>query len=75
MTSFDLCPMCGVMREVDVTGFRTTFVNEQGDTKSLLTRAYHCNVCCSFIRCQEVEDTEENCAGVLLDDEQLVEDV
>ena len=73
MNTLDLCPMCGVMRGTDVTGYRTTVVNKEGVTKSILTRASHCNVCCTFIRCEEVEDTPENCAGVLLDEEQFVE--
>ncbi|HEY5615786.1 MAG TPA: hypothetical protein VIL52_07155 [Bacteroidota bacterium] len=69
MTNVDLCPICGVLREMNVTGYRTTYTGAHGDSNIVLTRAYHCAMCCSFVRCENVEDTEENLAGVLLDDE------
>ena len=73
MTYFDLCPICGVMREMVVTGYRTMFVDVRGESSTVLTRVYHCSVCDSFARAEDVADTVGNSAGVLLDDEQPFE--
>lgn len=66
----DLCPMCGVLREMDVSGFKTVVVDSVGNEAVMLTRAYHCTTCFCFVRSEDVPATPENLADVLLDDEQ-----
>ena len=72
MMTTDLCPMCGVLREMEITGFRTAGFDTTGLRKSVLTRAYHCRSCSCFVRCEEVEDTPLNRQSVILDDDQVV---
>jgi hypothetical protein len=63
--------MCGVLREMDVTGFRTTGFDKTGIKTSVLTRAYHCRSCSCFVRCEEVEDTQQNRENVILDADEV----
>lgn len=69
MTYTDLCPMCGVLREMDISGYRTVSIDAKGNSSITLTRAYHCRACCCFVRCEDVEDTPANREGVILDKE------
>lgn len=73
MRATDLCPMCGVLREMDVSGFKTIAVDSAGNEAVMLTRAYHCSACFCFVRSEDVPATPEHLAGVLLDDEQREE--
>ncbi|HEY4612674.1 MAG TPA: hypothetical protein VII11_06795 [Bacteroidota bacterium] len=68
MIYVDLCPMCGVLREMDVTGFQTAVVDADGRTIELLTRAFHCKACTCFVRSDEVLDVPEHREDVRLDD-------
>jgi hypothetical protein len=63
--------MCGVLREMDVSGFTTISVDQAGNSSVLLTRAYHCAACFCFVRSEDVPATLENLAGVYLDEEEL----
>ena len=76
MNYFDLCPMCGLLREMNISGFRTIAVDDKGTRTAILTRAYHCRSCFCFVCAEDVDDTPENRENVLLDDEvSLVEQV
>lgn len=68
----DLCLMCGVLREMDISGYRTVSIDMTGKKKTVLTLAYHCRTCYSFVRCEDVEDTPANLEGVILDEEELM---
>lgn len=67
----DLCPMCGVLREMDVSGFRTIAVDAEGKQQVILTRAYHCRACFCFVRSEDVPAIPENLIDVLVDKESV----
>jgi hypothetical protein len=67
MTYTDLCPMCGLLREMDLSGFRTVVVNPEGKKQTVLTRVYHCRQCASFARAENVSDTPDNRQDMVLD--------
>jgi hypothetical protein len=69
MRPIDLCPMCGMLREMDVSGFTTISVDPAGNRLVLLTKAYHCAACGCFVRSEDVPATEEQFIGVRLDEE------
>lgn len=69
----DLCPLCGVLREMEVSGFKTIVRDPAGNEVVMLTRAYHCATCFCFVRSEEVPATPENVAGVLLEDSEQEE--
>lgn len=71
MTCTDLCPMCGVLREMDVSGYRRVSIDEEGKKKNVLTRVHHCSTCFCFVRCEDVDDKPENLEGVIMDEEEM----
>lgn len=69
MTIVDLCPMCGLLREMNLSGFRTIALDAEGKKTAVLTRVYHCRTCFCFVRSEDVEDVPENLVDVVLDED------
>ena len=69
MLKTDLCPMCGVLQEMAITGFRSVAARLDGSRVQLLTRAYHCKACGCFVGSEEVADNPEDETGVFMEEE------
>ena len=53
----ELCPRCGVLRNMQVSTSRRKVVDSEGKVKEILTRVLHCAHCHSFVRSEDVEET------------------
>jgi len=56
----ELCPKCGTSRNMNVTTARREVVDFHGNTKTVLTEAYHCESCHSFVRSRDIEESKGN---------------
>ena len=53
------CSKCQTPRNVKVSESRREIVDPEGETKEILTKSYHCEVCHTFVRSEDIEETEE----------------
>ena len=56
--SQDMCPRCGALRNMRVTTSRRKVVDADGESRTVITKTYHCEVCSTFVRSEEVEQPE-----------------
>ncbi|HKP86417.1 MAG TPA: hypothetical protein VJZ26_09985 [Blastocatellia bacterium] len=53
----ELCSKCGAPRNVDISTTRREEVGADGEIKKIVTTSYHCEVCGSFVRSKDEEET------------------
>jgi len=56
----ELCPRCGILRNVRISMSRRTAVDAEGKAKEILIRTLHCETCNSFVRSQDIEEPEDS---------------
>ena len=49
------CPHCRAERNMQVSVTRRKVTDAEGNTCEVLTRTYHCEVCNTFVRSEDVE--------------------
>jgi hypothetical protein len=54
-TSIEFCPHCGTSRTMGVTIMPGTVTAEDGKSKVIVVKTYHCESCRSFVRSMEEE--------------------
>lgn len=53
--AIEFCPKCLAPRSTVLSTSRRETVDRDGETKTIETRSYHCDVCHSFVRSEEIE--------------------
>jgi hypothetical protein len=61
--AFELCPACRELRSMRISVSARTEKTRKGKTKTIRTRAFHCEACHQFVRsedsCPEVREYEK----------------
>ena len=55
--SSELCPKCNAPRNMLTTASSREEVDSEGKTKRIVTTSYQCEVCGSFVRSEDREET------------------
>ncbi|MBU3072604.1 hypothetical protein [Clostridium estertheticum] len=50
----EICPHCRALRDTVVSTFEKE-IKEDGDIFKVVTKTYHCSMCNSFIRCEDIK--------------------
>jgi len=56
----ELCPRCGVVRNMQVGVSRRTETDPKGKAREIVTRTYHCETCGHLVRSKVVESAGSN---------------
>jgi hypothetical protein len=56
----ELCPRCGILRNMQVSTSQRKVIDPEGNTKEILTRVFHCETCNSFVRSEDIEEPEDH---------------
>ena len=56
MPHHELCPMCGVMQEMDLSAFHSLNVDSSGEAVAFVTVAYHCKSCGALARYEHIQE-------------------
>ncbi len=59
MPYHELCPMCGVIQEMDVSAFHSTKVDAYDQATTIVTVAYHCSSCGALARYEHIQEEPE----------------
>ncbi len=54
----ELCPRCGVTRNMILSTSQTKETNTNGKTETVITKSFHCEACNCFVRSEEVKIPE-----------------
>lgn len=55
----ELCPMCGISQEMDVSAFHSTKVDVHDNATTIVTLAYHCRSCGALARYEHIQEEPE----------------
>jgi hypothetical protein len=56
MGHFELCPMCGVLQEMNVSAFHSEVVDVDGHPRTSITVVYHCKSCGALARHENIHE-------------------
>ena len=59
MPHHELCPMCGVIQEMDVSAFHSTRIDIRDQPTTIVTVAYHCSSCGALARYEHIQEEPE----------------
>jgi len=54
----ELCPTCGAIKNMRVSIHQRESVAADGKIKKVVTKTYHCEICASFVRSEDIEETQ-----------------
>lgn len=54
----ELCPFCGTLREMDLTGYRTVGFDHEGNEDNTFTVVARCRYCGLLVRTEDVKEEE-----------------
>ena len=55
----EFCPKCQTLRTMTVSISRREEVDAEGNKKEIVTKNFHCEICHSFVRSEDIEGVDE----------------
>ncbi|WP_432408393.1 hypothetical protein [Wukongibacter sp. M2B1] len=56
----EFCPKCNSLTDMKMTQIERSEKDSDGNKLRIITNSYHCDLCYTFVRSEDIKDIDEN---------------